>query len=80
MCRAIAGRPVRLRVVTLDPAAPVKTVAQLRREREAVTEERLRQEALANPLVQEALSVFSGEVKEVRRKHVRPSHESRVEK
>ena len=75
-CRAVAGRSVRLRVVTLDPAASVKTVAQLRREREEVTAERLRQEALANPLVQEALSVFSGEVKEVRRKHVQPSRET----
>jgi hypothetical protein len=79
-CQAVAGRPVRLRVVTLDPAAPVKTVAQLRREREEVIDQRLREEALANPLVQEALSVFSGEVKEVRKKHVRPSHESRCEK
>jgi DNA polymerase-3 subunit gamma/tau len=79
-CRAVAGRSVRLRVVTLDPGASVKTVAQLRREREEVTAERLRQEALANPLVQEALSVFSGEVKEVRRKHVRPSQESPCEK
>jgi hypothetical protein len=64
----------------LDPAAPVKTVAQLRREREEVIDQRLREEALANPLVQEALSVFSGEVKEVRKKHARPSHESRCEK
>ena len=80
MCRAVAGRSVRLRVVTLDPAAPVKTVAQLRREREEVIDQRLREEALANPLVQEALSVFSGEVKEVRKKHARPSHESRCEK
>jgi DNA polymerase-3 subunit gamma/tau len=69
-CQAVAGRPVRLRVVTLPPAASAATVGQLRRQREQDTEQRLRQEALANPLVQEALSVFSGEIKEVRSKHV----------
>ena len=67
-CRAETGRPVRLRVVTLDAGSAVPTVAQLRRQREEATDQRLREEALANPLVQEALSVFSGEVKEVRRK------------
>jgi DNA polymerase III subunit gamma/tau len=69
-CQAEAGRQVRLRVVTLPPAASTPTVAHLRRQREEVTEQRLRQEVLANPLVQEALSVFSGEIKEVRSKHV----------
>ncbi len=69
-CQAVAGRPVRLRVVTLSPAASIATVADQRRQREEVTEQRLRQEVLANPLVQEALSVFSGEIKEVRSRHV----------
>ncbi|MEP6601051.1 MAG: DNA polymerase III subunit gamma/tau [Nitrospirota bacterium] len=78
-CQAIAGRSVRLRVVTLDAGASMPTVAQLRREREAVTEEQLRQETLANPVVQEVLSVFSGEVKEVRRKPVETVQESGLE-
>ena len=78
-CQAVAGRSVRLRVVTLDAAASMPTVAQLRREREAFTEERLRQEALAHPVVQEVLSVFSGEVKEVRRKPVETVRESGLE-
>ena len=69
-CQAVAGRPVRLRVVTLSPGASIATVAHQRRQREEVTEQRLRQEVLANPLVQEALSVFSGEIKEVRSRHV----------
>ena len=78
-CQAVAGCSVRLRVVTLDAGASMPTVAQLRREREAVTEERLRQEALAHPVVQEVLSVFSGEVKEVRRKPVETVRESGLE-
>jgi hypothetical protein len=45
----------------------VPTAAQLRREREATSERHRRDEALANPLVQEALAVFGGEVTEVRR-------------
>jgi DNA polymerase-3 subunit gamma/tau len=69
-CQAVAGRPVRLRVVTLPPAGSTTTVAHRRRQREEVTEQRLRQEVLANPVVQEALSVFSGEIKEVRSKQV----------
>jgi DNA polymerase-3 subunit gamma/tau len=78
-CRAVAGCSVRLRVMTLDPAAPIKTVAQLRRERAEDTDQRLRQEALSNPLIQEVLSVFSGEVKEVRRRRGQPSQECRPE-
>ena len=78
-CQAVAGRSVRLRVVTLDAGASMPTVAQLRREREALTEEQLRQEALAHPVVQEVLSVFSGEVKEVRRKPVETVRESGLE-
>jgi DNA polymerase-3 subunit gamma/tau len=69
-CKAVAGRPVRLRVVTLPPAASTPTVAHERRRREEGTQQRLRQEVLANPLVQEALSVFSGEIKEVRSKDI----------
>jgi DNA polymerase-3 subunit gamma/tau len=78
-CQAVVGRSVRLRVVTLDAGASMPTVAQLRREREAVTEEQLRQETLANPVVQEVLSVFSGEVKEVRRKPVGTVRENGLE-
>jgi hypothetical protein len=78
-CQAVAGRSVRLRVVTLDAGASMPTVAQLRREREAVTDEQLRQETLANPVVQEVLSVFSGEVKEVRRKPIERVRESGLE-
>jgi DNA polymerase III subunit gamma/tau len=78
-CQAVAGRSVRLRVVTLDAGASMPTVAQLRREREAVTDEQLRQETLANPVVQEVLSVFSGEVKEVRRKPIETVQESGLE-
>jgi len=78
-CQAVAGRSVRLRVVTLDAGASMPTVAQLRREREAITEEQLRQETLANPVVQEVLAVFSGEVKEVRRKPIETVRESGLE-
>ena len=65
-CSALAGRPLRVRVVSLDGGTGAPTAAQLRREREATRERHLRDEALTNPLVQEALSVFGGEVKEVR--------------
>src|SRR6058998_1299597 len=65
-CSALAGRHLRVRVVSLEGGTAVPTAAQLRREREATRERHLRDEALANPLVQEALSVFGGEVKEVR--------------
>ena len=65
-CSALAGRDLRVRVVSLESGTAVPTAAQLRREREATRERHLRDEALANPLVQEALSVFGGEVKEVR--------------
>src|SRR5438132_3337809 len=65
-CSALAGRPLRVRVVSLDSGTGAPTAAQLRREREATRERHLRDEALTNPLVQEALSVFGGEVKEVR--------------
>ena len=66
VCSALAGRRLRVRVVSLEGGGGAPTAAQLRREREATRERHLRDEALANPLVQEALSVFSGEVKEVR--------------
>src|SRR5216684_1058204 len=66
-CSALAGRHLRVRVVSLESGTAVPTAAQLRREREATRERHLRDEALANPLVQEALSVFGGEVTEVRR-------------
>src|SRR3989475_2124949 len=66
-CSALAGRDLRVRVVSLESGTAVPTAAQLRREREATRERHLRDEALANPLVREALSVFGGEVKEVRR-------------
>jgi DNA polymerase-3 subunit gamma/tau len=66
-CSALAGRPLRVRVVSLEGGTGALTAAQLRREREATMERHLRDEALTNPLVQEALSVFGGEVKEVRR-------------
>jgi DNA polymerase-3 subunit gamma/tau len=66
-CSAQAGRHLRVRVVSLESGTAVPTAAQLRREREAMRARHLRDEALANPLVQEALSVFGGEVKEVRR-------------
>src|SRR5438309_535838 len=65
-CSALAGRRLRVRVVSLENGTATPTAAQLRLEREATRERHLRDEALANPLVQEALSVFGGEVKEVR--------------
>src|SRR5437867_3048212 len=65
-CSALAGRHLRVRVVSLESGTAVPAAAQPRREREATRERHLRDEALANPLVQEALSVFGGEVKEVR--------------
>jgi len=66
-CSALAGQRLRLHVVSLESGTGAPTAAQLRREREATRERHLRDEALTNPLVQEALSVFGGEVKEVRR-------------
>jgi DNA polymerase-3 subunit gamma/tau len=76
-CAALAGRRVRVRLVTLDGGTQTPTVADLRREREARTERRLRDEALANPLVREVLSVFGGEVKDVRRNQVRAEREGK---
>jgi DNA polymerase-3 subunit gamma/tau len=65
-CSVLAGRRLRVRVVSLENGTAAPTAAQLRLEREATRKRHLRDEALANPLVQEALSVFGGEVKEVR--------------
>ena len=65
-CTAVSGRKFRLQVVALEVGSATPTVAQLRREREAAADRHLREEALANPIVKEALSVFGGEVKEVR--------------
>lgn len=76
-CAALCDRPLRLRIATLE-AGTAKTLAQLRREREAATESHLREEVLAHPLVQEALSVFGGEVKEVRRKRSQPERDSQA--
>jgi DNA polymerase III subunit gamma/tau len=69
-CSALAGRRLRVCVVSLENGTAAPTAAQLRQEREATRERHLRDEALANPLVQEALSVFGGEVKEVRHSRV----------
>jgi len=66
-CSALAGRHVRVRVTVLDGGADAPTVAKLKRERDATTERHLREEVLSNPLVKEVLSVFGGEVKNVRR-------------
>ncbi|MEK7221712.1 MAG: hypothetical protein AAB130_01245, partial [Nitrospirota bacterium] len=67
VCAALAGRRVRLRLITLEEGAQAPTVADLRRARDAKTERHLRDEVLANPLVKEVLSVFGGEVRDVRR-------------
>ena len=67
VCAALAGRRVRLRLVMLEEGAQAPTVADLRRDRDAKMERHLREEVLANPLVKEVLSVFGGEVKDVRR-------------
>jgi DNA polymerase III subunit gamma/tau len=67
-CRALSGQSVRLRAVMLNDGSSTVTVAQLRRERAAKANAQVREEALANPLLQEALSVFGGEVQEVRPK------------
>src|SRR3989441_3208966 len=66
-CSALGGGHLRVRVVSLGGGNAVPTAAQLRRERGATRERHPCDEALANPLVQEALSVFGGEGKEVRR-------------
>jgi DNA polymerase-3 subunit gamma/tau len=76
-CAALAGRRVRLRLVALDGGAQAPTVADLRRARETKTERHLRDEVLANPLVKEVLSVFGGEVKDVRRNQARAERESK---
>jgi hypothetical protein len=66
-----------LRLVALDGGAQAPTVADLRRARETKTERHLRDEVLANPLVKEVLSVFGGEVKDVRRNQARAERESK---
>jgi len=76
VCAALAGRRVRLRLVTLEEGAQAPTVADLRRDRAAKTERHLRDEVLANPLVKEVLSVFGGEVKDVRRNQAKAERES----
>lgn len=77
VCAALAGRRIRLRMVTLEEGAQAPTVADLRRDREAKTERHLRDEVLANPLVKEVLSVFGGEVRDVRRNQARAERESK---
>ena len=76
-CSALAGRRVRVRVTVLDGGADAQTVAKLRRERDATTERHLREEVLANPLVKEVLSVFGGEVKDVRRNQAQSERENK---
>jgi hypothetical protein len=76
-CSALAGRQVRLRVTALDGGTDAPTVEKLRRERDATTERHLREEVLANPLVKEVLSVFGGEVKDVRRNQARNERENK---
>ena len=77
VCAALAGRRVRLRLVALEEGTQAPTVADLRRDRAAKTEGHLREEVLANPLVKEVLSVFGGEVKDVRRNQARAERESK---
>ena len=77
VCTALAGRRVRLRLVVLEEGTQAPTVADLRRDRVAKTEGHLREEVLANPLVKEVLSVFGGEVKDVRRNQARAERESK---
>jgi len=67
-CNAVSGRPIRLRVVTLTEGSAARTVGQLRRQREETTDLRFREEVLSNPVVQDALSVLGGEVREMRRR------------
>ncbi len=76
-CSALAGRRIRVRVTVLDGGADAQTVAKLRRERDATTERHLREEVLANPLVKEVLSVFGGEVKDVRRNQAQSERENK---
>jgi len=76
-CSALAGRRVRVCVTVLDGGTDAPTVAKLRRERDATTERHLREEVLANPLVKEVLSVFGGEVKDVRRNQARNERENK---
>ena len=77
VCAALAGRRVRLRLVTLEEGTQAPTVADVRRDREVKTERHLRDEVLANPLVKEVLTVFGGEVKDVRRNQARADRESK---
>ena len=77
VCAALGGRRVRLRLVVLEEGTQTPTVADLRRDRAAKTEGHLREEVLANPLVKEVLSVFGGEVKDVRRSQARAERESK---
>ena len=76
-CSALSGRRVRVSIAALDGETAAPTVAKLRREREATTERHLREEVLANPLVKEVLSVFGGEVKEVRQNQAQSERENK---
>jgi len=71
-CNAVSGRVLRVKFVRLDGAGSAKTVSEIQSARDAATDHRLREEALANPLVKEALAVFTGEIKEVRRRPAVP--------
>ncbi len=77
VCATLAGRRVRLRLVMLEDGTPAPTVADLRRDRDAKTERHLRDEVLAHPLVKEVLSVFGGEIKDVRRTQTGSERESK---
>jgi len=77
VCVALLGRPVHLRLITVVGETATPTVAEIRHDREVKTERHLRDEALAHPIIKETLSVFGGELKEVRRNPSMSEHASK---
>lgn len=68
VCEALAGRPVRIRVVELsETEATGPTMAQQRAAREREEKMVLFEQTRAHPLIKQTLEAFGGEVVEVRR-------------
>jgi DNA polymerase-3 subunit gamma/tau len=61
------GVPVTIRLTPLDgPQQAAPSLLEERQAQESDRKKRLREDALAHPMVKAALAVFAGEVKEVR--------------
>ena len=66
-CAALAGRPVRVRIVELtDGQAVAPTMAEIRAAKDRDQKHALLEQARSHPVVKQALAVFGGELVEVR--------------